>query len=199
VLDIDMGKKDRPGQHNSGNSLVTESEIVGLDQMDNRQIILVFSLIVLGIFVVVAILVFALTSSKSTTLKNKDSIYSDLTSQIKSNKDLSITDEQYKTIDKGLKTVNSYLSQKTNWSIFLKELQNVTPQSIVFSNISVNEKTKITSCTGQANSYSDISLLIASLRNSDKFANIKLTSANLADNGSVTFSIEFELVEKNLK
>jgi Tfp pilus assembly protein PilN len=199
VLDIDMGKKDRPGQHNSSNSLVTESEIVGLDQMDNRQIILVFSLIILGIFVVVAILVFALASSKSTILKNKESIYSDLTSQIKSNADLSSVDQQYKNIDKGLKIFNSYSAQKTNWSIFLKELQQATPQSIVFNNISVNEKTKTVSSTGQTDSFSDVSLLVASLRSSDKFANIKLSSANLSDNARVTFSIEYELVEKNLK
>lgn len=197
MLDISSKKEDKSPVNPA--ELVTESEISGLNQVDTAKIAGIFSYAILVIFVAMSIFVFALATSKNTQLKNKQSNYDNLANQLRSDKDLNQVNELAQKFDSGLGKISSLLVKRASWSVFLDEIQKVTPPDVIYKNISVSEKTYITSINGDAGSYNSVTLLLAALRNSNKFSNIKLISVSQTEGSlQVSFNIELEVVEKNL-
>lgn len=198
MLDISSNKGD--SKNTDSESLITESEIVGINQTDKGKIIQVFTLAILAIFLLMTILVFALNSSRQTTLKNKISNYDDLNNQFKSNKELTATDQLAQQFESGLSKISSFISKKTSWSIFFTELQKITPADISYTNLSVNEKTLAANLSGEGSGFNSVSLLLASLRESDKISSPKLISTSLASGTSsnTIFNIEFKVEDTKL-
>lgn len=200
MLDIESGAKKEKELGLNSDSLITETELAGLNKIDNEKVVNIFGLIVLAIFVLASGFTYAYSSSKSNVLANKEANYNNLSDQLKSDKDLSALDKQATTYGNGLNKISAYLSKRLNWSILLKEFQTITPTDVVLKSINVNEKTLIASINGEANNYNTVGLLIASLDNSDKFENVKLifASESQATVGVINFSAEAKIVDKSL-
>lgn len=203
MLDIENNKKDSSSTINTGKSpsLITQQEIVGINQISQEKIVQIFSLIILVIFVAMTIFVFVLASSKKTVLKNKEANFQTLEQQLSNDPELSATEKLAQQFDGGLKKVSGWLARRPSWSLFLKELQSLTPTSIVYKSLNINEKTLVATVSGEANDYNSLGLLLASVRDSEKLSTGKLISATQAkgENNKISFNIEFTILENKLK
>ncbi|EKD56878.1 MAG: hypothetical protein ACD_58C00059G0003 [uncultured bacterium] len=199
MLDISSNNKEGSVPQNPA-TLVTESEISGLNKMENSKVVQIFCFIVLGLFVAMTIFVYALVTSKSTQLTNAQSNYDNLLNQLNSDKDLVSVNKLAEKFDNGLSKITSFISGRATWSVFLGEIQKITPPDVVYKSINVAEKTYVVTINGEASSYNSVKMLLANLRVSDKFTAIKLISATQVENIGlmVNFAIEAQVIDKNL-
>lgn len=200
MLDISSNNKENLAAQNPA-TLVTQSEISGLDKMEDSKIIQIFSYVILGLFVAMAIFVLALATSKNTQLQNAQSNYDNLLKQLNSDKDLVSVNKLAGKFDNGISKITSYLSDRATWSIFMGEIQKITPPDVVYRSINVTEKSYITTINGETGDYGSVKMLLANLRDSDKFTNIKLISATQVESEGlkVNFVIEAQIVDEKLK
>ena len=175
----------------SPDSLISKTELAGLNKMDDEKIVVVFTYIILALFIAMSSFVFVLASNKTNVLENKQANYDNLENQLKSSKELVEINKLAEQFDSGLKKVSSYLSSRSTWSLLFKELQNTTPTEITYKSFNVNEKTLKTTVSGEANNFSGVALLLASLEDSDIFSDVVLvsTSQTQGENQKITFNL----------
>lgn len=200
MLDISSSNKENKSSQNPA-TLVTESEILGLNRIDTGKVIKIFAFIVLGMFVAMSIFLFAIGTSRETQFSNKESNYNNLLNQLNSDKELTSVDKLVQKFDNGFSKISGFITKRPMWSVFLQELQAVAPNDVIYKSVSVNEKTYITTINGETSSYNSVSLLLATMRGSNKFSNIKLISSSQVEGSTstISFSIETQIVTANLK
>lgn len=200
MLDISSSNKENKSSQNPA-TLVTESEILGLNRIDTGKVIKIFAFIVLGMFVAMSIFLFAIGTSKETQFNNKESNYNNLLNQLNSDKELTSVDKLVQKFNNGFSKISGFLTARPMWSVFLQELQAVVPNDVIYKSVSVNEKTYITTINGETSSYNSVSLLLATMRDSNKFSNIKLISSSQVEGSTstISFTIETKIVTANLK
>ena len=97
----------------SPDSLISKTELAGLNKMDDEKIVVVFTYIILALFIAMSSFVFVLASNKTNVLENKQANYDNLENQLKSSKELVEINKLAEQFDSGLKKVPYKSNNKT--------------------------------------------------------------------------------------
>ena len=155
------------------------------------------------ILVVLLILVSAgLLLAKKNSIKNLTIQIEQVDNQLKPLADL---DKKLSAFSSALTNIDNALNQRTNWFAVFKELNNITPKDVVYTNFSVDENNQI-KLDGNAPSLSSIARLIVALKQdkdkpenpNSKFQNINLSSVSVSE-GKFNFSLTLSLTASALK
>ncbi|MCL5795372.1 MAG: PilN domain-containing protein, partial [Patescibacteria group bacterium] len=86
-------------------------------------------------------------------------------------------EDQALRFQNGISNINKFTSTSVNWSDFFDALQKTVTKDVIFSNFSANSKNEI-SMKGQVGSYDSMAIFLQSLKNSNKFTDVKLIASS---------------------
>ena len=165
-------------------------EIVGLKESKGPNLITVFSVIILVLFIGMSVALFLVKLSKSSTLKNKQEAYDRLETQLKS-KELADVNKQAENLGLGLDKIKGVLANRSSYSSLLKKLFSLVPDEMRFNDLSIDDKFHIT-ISGETADYNSVALFLAALKTSDMFSNVKLESTGYSEATATSFSEDSE-------
>ena len=152
-----------------------------------------YSLMVVGIFVVAAILLFGFNLTQKTRIKSFQNKISQSDQELAQNAKLN---QEAEAVFGQVENLQSLWSKRTLWSNLLSEISSTISKSTKINSFAVDEKGQL-SLTGKVDSLSSLARTITSLENNDNFSAINLTSMRFAHPG-INFEITMNFSESLL-
>lgn len=206
MLDISQQKTDShqilegkkfPSSDISQKETLKMPSLGGTDETNQSKSIAIFAVIIAFLFVAAFAYLFFLKSSRTSQINTSNAKLNQLNAEIKSNELDKIEAKalRYKT---GFSSINSFLNQSLSWYTFFNQLEKILPKNATLSSIALSQKNSL-SLKGETDNYDTVSKLIMSLKNSQRFGEIKINSlgrATSANQEVQTTKINFEITAK---
>jgi len=200
-----IDEKDISNNFAQSNNIQSDSkaEITGLSQEKSPNLLNIFSVVILILFIAMSVFIFTVKLSKTSTYKNKQEEASRLETQLNS-RELKDVDVQAQTLSDGLDIFKKLDTSRIVYNDLLNNLASLVPQGLKFSNLIIDEKFKA-KLIGTANSDQEVAVFIDSVKQSPNYKSESLLSLRHSESGSsletigkeIRYELEFEVVSKN--
>lgn len=153
------------------------------------------TVVVGGVLLTAVLLIGSLLGYRSVKISSTDKDIVKVQDELKAYKDL---EESVATLESGLADINKIVSGGRNWTDFFEEIEKATPADIQFTSFQVAGNT--INATVKGKDVKSIDRFIKSFstyKNKSKnnmFANVTVDGYTVADGGTVTFPIKFDVV-----
>ncbi|MFC1652006.1 PilN domain-containing protein [Patescibacteria group bacterium] len=154
--------------------------------------------LVVVIFLVISIFVWAQKNSYAQEQTGWDQKIATINSQIEGGKEIA---EKAEGLNEQLDAISELLKNHPRWSFVLKELSGLTPSNVQLVNLAGETDGKI-NLSGITSDYKAAAAFVKGLQSSEYFSNVELASAGLTEQAGqfrIGFNLSLELTSKALK